>query len=40
MNHLWLVFGSKGGGGGRRHVETTKWTSSGSCLNAREVVVG
>ena len=40
MNHLQLAFGSEGDGGGRRHVETTKWTSSSSYLNAREVVVG
>jgi len=40
MNHLQLAFGCEGGGGGGRHVETTKWTTSGSRLNVREVVVG
>ena len=33
-NHLWLMFGHKGGGGGSR-VETTKRTTSGSRLDAR-----
>jgi len=40
MNHLRLAFGSEGGGGGGRHVEMAKWTTSGSRLDAREVVVG
>jgi len=38
-NHLWLAFGCEGGGGGS-HIETTKMTTSGSHLDAREVVVG
>jgi hypothetical protein len=40
MDLLWLAFRREGGGGGGRHVETTKWTSSGLHLNVREVVVG
>jgi len=32
-------FGSKGGGGGGSHVETMTVTTSGSHLDAREVVV-
>jgi hypothetical protein len=39
MNHLWLAFGCKGGGGGGSRVETPKKTTSGSRLDAREVVV-
>ena len=38
-NHLQLAFGRKGGGSGGRRVERTKKTTSGSRLNAREVVV-
>ena len=38
-NHLWLAFGCEGGGGGGRRVEMLKKTTSGSRLNAREVVV-
>jgi len=38
-NHLWLAFGCEGGGGGGRQVERPKKTTSGSCLDAREVVV-
>jgi len=38
-NHLQLAFGSEGGGGGGVHVETPKWTTSGSRLDAREVAV-
>ena len=33
------MFECEGGGGGGRHVKTTKWTTSGSRLDAREVVV-
>ena len=39
INHLQLAFGREGGGGGGSHVEMPKWTTSGSCLDAREVVV-
>jgi len=38
-DHLRLAFGCEGGGGGGSHVETTKMTTSGSHLDAREVVV-
>jgi len=38
-DHLWLAFGCEGGGGGGSRVETTKMTTSGSYLDAREVVV-
>ena len=38
-NYPWLAFGCEGGGGGGSHVETMKMTTSGSCLDAREVVV-
>ena len=38
-DHLWLVFGCKGRGGGGRRVEMPKKTTSSSCLDAREVVV-
>ena len=34
-----LAFGCKGGGGGGRHIETPKLTTSGSRLDAREEVV-
>jgi hypothetical protein len=36
-NHLRLAFGCEGGGGGGCRVETTKVTTSGSHLDAREV---
>jgi len=39
MDHLRLAFGCEGGGCNGRHVETAKWTTSGSRLDAREVVV-
>jgi hypothetical protein len=39
MNHLRLAFGCEGGGSGGRRVETPKKTTSGSHLDAREVVV-
>ena len=39
MDHLQLAFGCKGGGCNGRHVETAKWTTSGSRLDMREVVV-
>ena len=39
INHLRLAFGCGGGGGGSR-IETPKSTTSGSHLDAREVVVG
>ena len=35
--HLWLAFGCKGGGGGSRHVETSKKSTPSSCLDMREV---
>ena len=38
-NHLQLAFGCEGGGGGGIRVKTTKMTTSGSRLDAREVVV-
>jgi len=38
-NHLWLAFGGERGGGGGRHVKMPKNTTSGSHLDAREVVV-
>jgi hypothetical protein len=38
-DHLRLAFGCEGGGGGGRRVERMKETTSGSCLDAREVVV-
>ena len=38
-NHLRLVFGCEGGGGGGRHGERVEKTTSGSRLDAREVVV-
>jgi len=38
-NHLWLAFGCEGGDGGGRHVKTPKITTSGSRLDAREVMV-
>ena len=38
-NHLRLVFGREGGGGGGVRVETPKMTTSGSRLDMREVVV-
>ena len=34
----WLVFGHEGGGSGGRHVERFEKSTSGSCLNTREVV--
>ena len=40
MDLLWLAFRRKGGGGGGKRVETMKRTTSGSRLDAREVVVG
>ena len=39
MNHLQLAFRHEGDGGGGRRVETPKWTTPGSRLDAREVVV-
>ena len=39
INHLRLAFGREGGGGGGSRVEMPKWTTSGSRLDAREVVV-
>jgi len=39
MDHLQLAFGCEGGGGGGSCVETPKWTTSSSRLDAREVVV-
>jgi len=38
-NHLRLAVGRKGGGGGGSRVETPKWTTPGSRLDVREVVV-
>jgi len=38
-NHLRLAFGCEGGGGGGGRVETSKSTTSGSRLDAREVAV-
>jgi len=38
-NHLRLAFGCEGGGDGGSRVEMTKMTTSGSRLDAREVVV-
>ena len=38
-NHLRLTFGREEGGGGGSRVKTTKRTTSGSHLDAREVVV-
>ena len=39
MDHLRLAFGSEGGDGGGSRVETPERTTSGSRLDAREVVV-
>ena len=39
MNHLRLAFGCEGGGGGGRGIGRMKKTTSGSHLDAREVVV-
>jgi len=39
MDHLRLAFGREGGGGGGRHVETPKLTTSSLHLDAREEVV-
>jgi hypothetical protein len=39
-NYLRLTLGCEGGGGGRSRIETTTVTTSGSHLDAREVVVG
>jgi len=38
-NYPRLAFGCEGGGGGGSHVEMMKMTTSGSRLDAREVVV-
>jgi len=38
-NHLWLVFGCEGGGGGGSRIKMLKSTTSGLCLDMREVVV-
>ena len=37
--HLQLMFGHEGGGGGGRQVETSKKSTSCSCLDVKEVVV-
>jgi len=39
LDHLRLAFGCEGGGGGDERVETSKKTTSGSRLDAREEVV-
>ena len=39
MDHPWLAFGREGGGGSGIRFETPKSTTSGSRLDAREVVV-
>ena len=39
INHLWLAFGREGGGGGGTGSRIDKKTTSGSRLDAREVVV-
>ena len=38
-DHLWLTFRHEGGGGHGSRVENQKKTTSGLCLDAREVVV-
>ena len=39
INHLQLAFGCEGGGGGGTGSRIDEKTTSGSCLDAREVVV-